>query len=269
MPPPILDVHSHLLPSLTGLTSSEAVAEALHQALDGACPGTRLVICTSGKDPLFDQRGAVGATRRVAEILALCPERLLGSVMVNPNHLEDALEAIELGVRELGMKVVGELVQYIHHWTTDGREVLPVVQKAIALDVPMNFHAAAEEEVEGVLHLAQAFPRGRFQLAHVGGRAWKLAIREIKKARLRNLWVEICIGPPDEVTHGTPEVIAAALAAAGSERVVFGSDIGITAPPAAPYAQEETLIATLESLRLSVREIEQVCSGNAREMLRI
>lgn len=71
-------------------------------------------------------------------------EHVIPTLCVNPNHLEDSLEAMELGVREFGIKVIGELCQYIHNYRTDGPEMLQVAQKAVELGAPVHLHCSDE-----------------------------------------------------------------------------------------------------------------------------
>ena len=56
---------------------------------------------------------------------------------------------------------VGEMIQYMEDWVTDEYMVLPIVQLSGDLDVPINFHAGGAEHVEGVMHLAESYPRTR------------------------------------------------------------------------------------------------------------
>jgi predicted TIM-barrel fold metal-dependent hydrolase len=181
-------------------------------------------------------------------------------MMVDPNDLNGALEAIELGVRELGMRCVGELVQYIHGWRTDGREILPVVQRAVELDVPLLFHISSEVHAERLARLAEKFPRARFIAAHyAGGRSWRRGLQTVRD--LPNVWVEIMLGREERV----PAVIDAV----GTSRITLGTDFGVDDRPDLRYLAGNWLLECLARLKLSDADIERICSGNAKEVMRL
>lgn len=241
--------------------SAAPAPDTFDNIFDGCRHRTRLVVATSGRNPVLVQQGNVAAVRKLAELIGPFPEKFIGSVMVNPHDGEGALEAIELGINELGFKAVGELVQYIHDWVTDGAEILPVVQKAIQLDVPMNFHSSSDEHAEGVARLAEKFPRGRFIIAHAGGgRSWRRGLEYVRK--LPNVWVEV-------MDAAQPGALEGVLEAVGPGRMTYGTDFGVHAGAELRYRAGNHLLDRLEKLRLPDRDIERICSLNARKLLRL
>lgn len=220
----------------------------------------RLVCSSTGRNPVLVGQGNAAAVRKLAELIAPFPDKLIGSIMVNPHDLEGALEAVEIGVTELGMRCVGELVQYIHNWRTDGREILPVVQKAIDLDVCMDFHISGIDQGEAIAHLARKFPRGKFIAAHAaGGRSWRRGVENVKD--LPNVWVEVMSG------HLRGGAIETVIEAVGPSRITFGTDFGVYADPKLHYRAGDRLLDCLEKLGLADGDIEKICSGNAKELL--
>jgi len=206
----------------------------------------------------------VRSVKRLREVIEPLAGAVEGWIAVNPYYLETSLEAIRIGVQQFGMKSVGEMVQYMEDWVTDEYRVLPIVQLAGDLDVPINFHAGAAEHVEGVIHLAESYPRTRFVMAHFGGRAWRLAWRLVKDATLPNLYVEINGRPTVELAA---ERIAAASDAAGVDRLVLGTDFRLKTD--AQYTDGNALLDALEHLGLSDAAIERICSRNARELFKL
>ena len=206
----------------------------------------------------------VESAKALAEVLRPHGGRITGWIAVNPHFLQESLEAMELGVRQLGMRAIGEMIQYMEDWVTDEYSVLPIVRLAGDLDVPINFHAGAAEHVEGVVHLAESYPRTRFVMAHFGGRGWRFAWRIVKQAKLPNLYVEVT-GSPTPARAG--ERIAAAIDAAGIKRIVFGSDFCLQ--PGSRYKAGNELLDALEYLKLKDSDIERICSLNARELMRL
>jgi len=257
----IIDTHCHVEPWFMDASASlpdpgcfrNLFAECRHRA--------RLVVSATGRNGVLQRQGNVAAVRRLAALIAPVPETLIGSVMVDPNDGDGALEAIELGVGELGMRCVGELVQYIHGWRTDGREVLPIVAKAVELDVPLDFHVSSADHAEGLARLAEKFPRAKFIAAHhAGGREWRRGLETVR--RLPNVWVEV-MRPAD------PARLEAVLRAVGPGRVTYGTDFGVHAAPELRYTDGNLLLDRLAELGLKAADAEAVCSGNARRLLRL
>ena len=234
---------------------------ALAEILSG-CRHTARFISTDGR--VEAGRIPVESVKRLQEVITPHHGGIEGWIAVNPRFLEPSLEAIETGVCRFGMKSVGEMIQYMEGWVTDEYAVLPIVQLSGDLDVPINFHAGGAEHVEGVMHLAESYPRTRFVMAHFGGRAWRLAWRLVKQAGLPNLYVEINGAPTPE---RAAERIAAAIDAAGVHRLVLGTDSRLQ--PGASYTAGNQLLDALEHMRLKDTDIEHICSGNARELFRL
>ncbi|MFB3891401.1 MAG: amidohydrolase family protein [Phycisphaerae bacterium] len=255
----IIDTHTHAEPWFTSLP--EAPAAGTFDNLFANCRHrTRLVVSTTGHD-LLKKRSNVGEARKLAELLRPFGDKFIGSVMVNPHDTDDAVAAVEIGVKELGMKAVGELVQYIHDWRTDGPEILPVVMKAIELDVPMDFHSSADEHAEGVARLAEAYPRGKFIIAHAGGgRAWRRGLEYVR--RRPNVWVEV-------MDNAQPGELEGVLAAVGPARMTYGTDFGVHASPELRYEAGNHLLDRLCRLGLEDADIEKICSGNAVRLMNL
>ena len=219
---------------------------------------TRLVISSTGGGPVMGL-GNVVCVKTLAGLLAPFPDKFIGSMMINP-HLDDALDAIELGVTELGMRCVGELVQYIHHWRTDGPLILPVIQKAIEFDLTMMFHISDEAHAEGIARLAEKFPRARFLAAHsAGGRSWRRGIETVR--RLPNVWVEIMRGNEDQ--------LKLLLEAVGPARITYGTDFAIDTRAELRYRAGNWLLDCLERLKVQDGDVERITSGNAKELLKL
>jgi len=254
----IIDTHCHVEPWFLCHEVECPDPGWFHALFAGCRHRGRLVVSSTGRNPILAGAGNVAAVEKLAQLIGPFPDKIIGSVMVDPKDLDAALEAIEIGVNELGMRCVGELVQYIHGWRTDGREILPVVQKAIDLDVPLSFHASCEDHAEAVARLAEKFRRARIIAAHsVGGRSWRRGIREVK--RLPNVWVEIM--------EGNAEQLAVALREVGASRITYGTDFGLHQDPELRYSAGEWLLDCLERLHLKDADMEAICSGNAKRLM--
>jgi len=241
--------------------SDELTSEVLAEFLSG-CRHTTRFISTDARVEAGEI--PVESVKRLQEVIRPLDGAVEGWIAVNPYFLEPGLEAIELGVRRFGMKSIGEMIQYMEGWVTDEYRVLPIVQLAGDLDVPINFHAGGALHVEGVVHLAESYPRTRFVMAHFGGRAWRMAWRLVKDAKLPNLYVEINGSPSAELAA---ERIAAAIDAAGVNRLVLGTDFRLQ--PGARYDHGNRLIDALQYMKLGDTGIERICSLNARELFKL
>jgi predicted TIM-barrel fold metal-dependent hydrolase len=241
--------------------AAELTREFLDEIQEG-CRHTTRFISTDARN----EAGAIPleSVKRLQEVIAPLDGAVEGWIAVNPYYLQPGLEAIELGVREFGMKSVGEMVQYMEDWVTDEYMVLLIVQLAGDLDVPINFHAGAAPHVEGVIHLAESYPRTRFVMAHFGGRAWRMAWRLVKDAKLPNLYVEINGGQGPTLSA---ERIAAAIDAAGVDHLVLGTDFRLK--PGARYEAGNQLLDALEFMKLKDADVERICSLNARELFKL
>jgi len=255
----IIDTHVHAQPSLTD-GDVEPDPKWFRDLFANCRHRTRLLVsCDAGADVLM-KRGNVAMVRAVARLVRAFPDKLVGTMMLNPCDIDDALEAMELGVKELGMRCVGELCQYIHNYRTDGPEVVAVVQKAIDLDVAVLFHSGADRHVEGVAHIAAKFPRARIMMAHCGGsRCWRRGIETVR--RLPNVSLE--------VMRGMTEQIGALMDTVGPRRITYGTDFFLHEAPELRYERGNWLLDCLKELKLKDADIERICSGNAKELLKL
>ena len=255
----IIDTHVHAQPPLTD-TGAEVDSTWFRDLFSGCRHPTRLVVsCSESSRWLKDGRN-VAMMRAIGDIHRTFPDVFIGALMVEPHATEDALAAVELGVRDFGLRLVGEQCQYIHNYRTDGPEMLPVIQKAVDLDVAVSFHVSSERHAEAVARLAEKFPRARFLAAHYsGGRSWRRGLEAVR--RYANIWVEI--------QAVQPERIRGAIDAVGTRRLTIGTDFFLHERPDCRYRRGDSILDCLKTIGLKDADIERIASGNARELLRL
>ena len=236
---------------------TEALSEILSE-----CPHRVRFVSFDGR--VEAGRIPIPSVRRLREVLRPHGGQIAGSVSANPHFLEEGLEAMELGVRYLGMRAIGKMIPYMEDWVVDEYRILPIARLAGDLDVPISFAVTEEQFVEGFIHLAESFPRTRFVMGHFVGRGWRFACRIVKQAKLSNLYLEIDVFPTPQQAKLR---FAAAIDAAGIDRIVFGSDFCLR--PGARYTAADYFLETLEQMKLKDGDIERICFLNAREMLRL
>ena len=257
--PEIIDTHVHAQPDLTD-TGVEPDADRLASVLSECRHPTRFLVSSSESSPLLLEKGNVAMMRALGRLVRAFPDRFIAALMVEPHDTDDACRAIELGVRDFGLRCVGEQCQYVHGYRTDGREILPVVQKAVDHDLAVSFHVANEAQAEGVARLAEKFPRGRFLAAHyAGGRSWRRGLMTVRDHA--NVWVEIQ-APETERTRGVIDAV-------GTSRITIGTDFFLRAGTDCRYRRGDDIADCLKALKLKDPDVERICSGNAKELLKL
>jgi predicted TIM-barrel fold metal-dependent hydrolase len=215
--PAIWDVHCHIT-SAVGATPEERMAYLI-RFMDRM--GVDRVMLSLGypllEDPPPDQlREENDQALRAIERF---PDRTLGFVYLNPNHVEFSLQEFDRCVRNGPM--VGVKLWVARRCSAP--ELDAIVERAVALQAPVLQHCwfnlkgnlRGESTPLDLLQLAQRHPKAQFIDAHTGG-DWELGIRAIRPAKN----IATCVAGFDP----TSGVVEMAVRELGAERVVFGSD---------------------------------------------
>jgi uncharacterized protein len=215
----VWDVHCHLISSV-GETPEERMAYLL-QFADRL--GIDRVMLSLGypllEDPPPDQLRL--ENDQVLRALQRFPDRTLGFVYLNPNHLDFSLQEFDRCVRDgpmVGVKL----------WVArrcNAPELDPIVDRAAAMKAVILQHTwlkvggnlGGESRPQDLAGLARRHPHANFIDAHTGG-DWEQGIRAIRAAKN----VSTCIAGFDP-TAGSVEMAVREL---GAERVIYGSDAG-------------------------------------------
>jgi hypothetical protein len=147
------------------------------------------------------------------------PDRTLGFVYLNPNHLEFSLQEFDRCVRDGPM--VGVKLWVARRCNSPA--VDPIVARASSLDAPILQHTWLKAGGNGpgestpfdLAELAGRHPGAAFIDAHTGG-DWEIGVRALRPAAN----VSTCIAGFDP-TAGCVEMAVREL---GAERVIYGSD---------------------------------------------
>jgi uncharacterized protein len=157
----------------------------------------------------------------VLRAVAHRPDRLLGFVYVNPQHVQASLDELNRCVGDGPM--VGVKLWVAKH--CDDAAVDPIVARAAELKAPILQHTwikaggnlPGESTPQDLTRLAGRHPEATIICGHAGG-DWEQGIRAVRSSP--NVLVELGGGDP---AAGFTEMAAREL---GAERVVFGSDAG-------------------------------------------
>ncbi|MBK5294090.1 MAG: amidohydrolase family protein [Acidobacteriia bacterium] len=213
----IWDVHCHLTSS-TGDNPEERMAHII-RFMDRL--GIERVMLSLGypllEDPPPDQLRL--ENDQVLRAIRRFPDRTLGFVYLNPNHVPFSLQEFDRCVRDGPM--VGVKLWVARRCSAP--ELDPIVERAVSMNAVVLQHTWLKvsgngpgESTPGELaELAARHPRASFIDAHTGG-DWELGIRMIRSAR--NVSTAMAGFDP------TSGVVEMAVRELGAERVVFGSD---------------------------------------------
>ncbi|MFO0954659.1 MAG: amidohydrolase family protein [Isosphaeraceae bacterium] len=220
-PGPVVDVHVHPFPvRAPGDRGPRGAADVLLRNADRAGV-TKMVLMNIGTtwstSPEPDAfRKANDDCLRVRD---LAPDRFVPFCYVNPLHTKESLAEMDRCIAGHGMF---GLKLWVALKASD-RRVHEVVEKTVALDVPVLQHAwikaegnqPGESGPEDIAALARAVPHARIIMGHLGG----VALRGIEfLIDLPNVTVET--GGSDPETG----IVEAAVRRLGTRRVIFGSD---------------------------------------------
>ncbi|HEX9117889.1 MAG TPA: amidohydrolase family protein [Anaerolineae bacterium] len=244
----IVDVHAHLgrwPHAVREMTAAEMAAYMAHFGID-------YTFVSSSTAVYYDFREG---NREMAEAIRPFPQ-IKAYVTVNLNYVEESLAEISayLGpARTGGPQFAGIKV---HQQTNHQRFNMPagfaIAGAAAEYGVPILIHtfSSAIESPWNVVPVAQAYPNVPFILGHMGGEAWWEGARCAREAA--NLYLELCS------TYTDPPKATSAIAGAGVERVLFGTDASLFEPT--------HMLGALEDAGLDDGQRALVMGGNARRL---
>lgn len=156
----------------------------------------------------------------VAAAVKEFPDRFIGFGIISPRYgsRKDVEAEIDRCVLDLGFKGL-KLHPSLNEYFADSPMVYPVVEKAIAYDIPILFHcwSDAYSSPRNLANLAERYPEAKILMGHMGGDHWLDAI--YVAAAHENLYLDTAD------SHGDLLVMHTAVQVAGADKVVFGSDV--------------------------------------------
>jgi len=207
----IIDAHAHNW-------SIFAEAKVLHQALERFEVDWIVLLSdlTGGVYPSAEEIAA--ANDRTLGLMRQFPDRVIGFCYVNPAYERHAVEEFRrcFDAGMLGLKL------WVATLCTDPR-VFPVVEACLEVNAPIVVHTwhkstgnlPHESRPTDMAALAERYPEGRFQMAHIGG-DWEFGCKAVRHCP--NVKVDFA-GTVNE--WGAYEM---ALRELGEDRIVFGTD---------------------------------------------
>ncbi|MFB3826496.1 MAG: amidohydrolase family protein [Bryobacteraceae bacterium] len=217
LPRGIWDLHCHLM-GFPGATPEER-ADAMIRFADRMGVERCVLSVPVEADPTPEQFRE--ANDQVLRAIRRAPERILGKVYLNPNHVEASLREFDRCVRDGPM--IGVKLWIAKH--CNAPELDPIVERAAGLEAIVFQHTylkiqgnlPGESTPEEFAELARRHPRARMILGHTGA-DWERGIRSVRP--LRHVTVDLAGSDP---SAGFTETAVREL---GAERVLYGSDVG-------------------------------------------
>jgi predicted TIM-barrel fold metal-dependent hydrolase len=199
-------------------------------------------------------------------------DRMLGSVAVNPDHLEDSVKWLDIAVKDRRIihVTVNPCTQYERYssprwmrlfaqiavrelpvfYNTGGQDEYRRSASATVQGHLFKVRGASPEEVEMFRHIDQLFPELPIILGHGHG------LEGLELARTcRNIYLDLCSTYPEQ------NVYRRAVDAVGADRVVFGSDLELISPA--------FVLGSIWEADLSEEEQRQILRGNACRILKL
>jgi predicted TIM-barrel fold metal-dependent hydrolase len=248
----VIDCHAHLT------HHSRATWEADDRKLIEAADKLGIdQLCCSTLTPHWPASldGFRECNRWTAEGMRRFPGRVLGYCYVNPGYTREALEEIRRCVGDHGF--VG--VKLYNEYNCTEPVVFPVVELTIELGVPILHHAFHSHyfiedqprlsDSGHLAELARRYPEAMLICAHFsGGCDWEWMIKAARHAP--NVFLDTSGSATDD---GSVDM---AVAVAGAERVVFGTDSSMTA-----------CVGKIRGAELSAQDKAKILGGNMTRLL--
>jgi predicted TIM-barrel fold metal-dependent hydrolase len=254
----IIDAHCHLFDAnardryfwLDGQPEGHVPPEQYEQCI--LAQPVDHVLLSADPGLLKAPEGLARANDLVAQAAQAHPARISGLCQVNPHLLKESLDEIDKHAAKGNFVGIGEICQHVLEFDTCDERVYPMIERAIELDVPVQYHSSAAEHTSGIDKLAAQFPRAKFLMAHIGGMYnWPNGIDVAR--RHDNVWVD---------TSGWVMLALGAMKRAldelGPAQILFAVDY--------PLIETAALVAALEILDVSNEDRERMAWRNTAEL---
>jgi predicted TIM-barrel fold metal-dependent hydrolase len=250
----IIDSHVHIGKLMDFESSAEDVLECADEA------GFDKIFVSHLSAIFYDFRE--GGNAVTAQAVHRYPERVLGYVAIPTGYFgQDALDELMGGIEVYGMRglkiyspPVSGLGSYQVLYSIDNPAMLPLIEKAAELKIPILAHATPQE-CEGV---STNVPEALLLMAHSAGQPCALGDwnRAIAAARQHpNIYLDTASSMVDM------GYIEAAVETLGPERVIFGTDM----PLLDPYTQ----LAKVTTAELDEEAKDLILGGNMARLLNL
>lgn len=214
----------------------------------------------------------------MASLQNQAPDRIVGTVNVDPLGGDKSAKEIERAITKLGLKMVKELLPQYNHCATNDKRIWPIYEATQALGVPINIHYGWSGMLTGKTQdyghpmqledICLDFPDLKIICAHMGF-LWAQECMTVMY-RFPNVWCDISFWMPAYPIHWCAQNLVYAKSLGLIDRVMWGNDY----PYADPAKDLEKVRRIPEYTRkyglepnLTDEDIAGILGGNAARFL--
>ena len=197
--------------------------------------------------------GIISSNRRALELWEKLPEKYIPGFHIHPDFLDESEKEIKLA-RERGVRLIGELVQYMHGYRFDHPKMKELLDCLDGGDEVISLHSA-DPDVGDMEALAEYRPDKTFVFAHPGDLNRVPKHIEVMK-RHENVYLDL--SGTGLFRYG---VLKHLVSQVGAERIIFGTDY--------PICNPGMYVNAVLFEKISDREKELILSGNAKRLLKL
>ncbi len=179
-------------------------------------------------------------------------EKYIPGFQINPNFVEESLKEVDFAA-ENGVKLIGELVPYIHGWEDYANDNFSIILDHIAkYNMIVSLHTQGLDRME---IMAKKHPDITFVFAHPGERNILLQHIDVMK-KCDNVYLDL--SGTGVFRLGTVKKLVSEV---GAERILFGTDY--------PICNPGVYVGGVMYEKILDREKELIFSANAKRLLNI
>lgn len=245
---PVYDMHGHM-GSHNKIFLPTCEAEAMVRHLRRA--GVRRLVFSHHHalfTPDFSNEEAYRITARHPDVLRMY-------VAINPNYPERVKADVAAFSSWAPLAVGFKFLSAYHRVKVDDPRYRPALEKADELGLPILLHTWGGDgcvPIETMVSLAQTYRRARFFMGHSFRPDWE-GVRTLHQACPDNVYFELTSIP------GCEGMIEALVEAAGSDRLLFGTDL--------PWFDEFQAIGGVLAARISDDDVRNILYRNVERLL--
>jgi len=195
----------------------------------------------------------ISGNREVARFVERYKGKFLGSCVVNPLFIDEALREIEDCRKQLGFVWVGELCNYTVPYQYTLKEFALLVEQVNKLNMVLDVHT----ELDEMQYIIQKFDRATIVFPHFGdSHEFTDIFKRIDTiAAHPNTYLDT-----SGYGHDRVGMLEYAVKTIGPDRVLFGSDFSINCPA--------TVIARVKNAFITEDQKRKILSENLQSLLK-
>jgi len=149
------------------------------------------------------------------------PERYIAGFHIHPDYVEESVNEVER-MAKAGVRLIGELVPYLHGWRNYNAEgIFPILDAAAKHGMVVSFHNMSNETIEDMV---SSHPDIIFVAAHPGER-----MEVDRNVALMKKYDNLCLDLSGTGIFRWP-MLRFLVDSVGYERILFGSDYPTCSP---------------------------------------